>query len=558
MQTTPIRILLVEDNPGDACLIREILAEGQAGEFLLETVGRLRGALERLTTAPVDIVLMDLMLPDGVGVENVQKIRTAFSHVPIVVLTGFDDQGMGVSAVHAGAQDYLIKGRIDHPLLVRAIRYAMERQRVLGELQAANVRMERLALLDPLTEILNRRGLERTLAIETERHKRSSRSGADLTAILVDLDDFKQVNDTLGHAAGDAVLKEIAAEIRNVLRPTDHVGRIGGDEFMILLPDIKGVEGIWVAERVRLAIAEKIVPLTSHAARVTASLGIASVPFGNITIGDLLIHTHQALHQSKQTGKNRVTCPERELTLARDPMADLMESLCQGDGLRTLFQPIYRLSDERLEGYELLTRGPAGAFEMPNDFFRICLEKDLLPVVDRQCFHACLTTAAGMVSRARYHVNLFPATLLNTPVEQLLDLLPEKMDSGRFCVEINEQQLVGDPAYLGKQVSALKNSGLRIAIDDVGFGRSCLESMILLEPDVVKIDRKCVDGVSRDPSRVRSLQRLLKVVESLGAEVVAEGIESREDLEVLRDHGVPYGQGFLWGEPAAVVGFVAN
>ena len=131
-----------------------------------------------------------------------------------------------------------------------------------------------------------------------------------------------------------------------------------------------------------------------------------------------------------------------------------------------------------------------------------------------------------------------------------MQLFPPEIDTGRFCVEISEQQFIGDPAYLREYVMALRKRGFLVAIDDVGFGRSSLESLIILEPDIVKIDRKYVSGVSTDEVKSFSLKRLIKVVNALGSELIAEGIEMKEESQILLDLGVNYGQGWLWGKPS--------
>jgi len=139
---------------------------------------------------------------------------------------------------------------------------------------------------------------------------------------------------------------------------------------------------------------------------------------------------------------------------------------------------------------------------------------------------------------------------MDTPIERLMTLFPANKTDGNYVIEISEQQFIGDPAYLRDHVQALKERGLLVAVDDVGFGRSSLESLIILEPDIVKIDRKYVSGISEEPAKARLLKRLVKVVNSLGAELVAEGIECREELDLLVEMGVPFGQGWLWGKPA--------
>ncbi len=425
------------------------------------------------------------------------------------------------------------------------------------ELAQVNVRLETLSLLDPLTELLNRRGLQQTLSQEIQRARRE---GESLLALLVDLDDFKRVNDTLGYAVGDVVLKEVAQKLREALRATDHVARIGGDEFMVLLPDTRPAEGVRVAEKVRLAVSGSPVWVSSgEVVRVTASFGLVSVPLGLPTLDDLVSHAHMALHESKHAGKNQVFFDHRKSTArvqtVREMRVDILTMLRRGDQLRVVLQPIFRLADRACIGYELLSRLAVETFSMPDDFFRLCLEANMLTQVDHQCFKTCLETAARLPDDVRRHLNLFPSTLINVSSRELFASLPEGARQDPFCIEISEQQIVGDPSYLAKPVEALKRSGVLIAVDDVGFGRTSLESLIFLEPHIIKIDKRCVQGIARDSSRIRSLTRLLQVAQALGTDVVAEGIESPEDLDALAGLGVPYGQGFLLGRPAPLAEF---
>jgi EAL domain-containing protein (putative c-di-GMP-specific phosphodiesterase class I) len=150
----------------------------------------------------------------------------------------------------------------------------------------------------------------------------------------------------------------------------------------------------------------------------------------------------------------------------------------------------------------------------------------------------------------RFHVNLFPSTIIDTPIDRLLTLFPPNRKPGNFCIEISEQQFIGDPAYLRDHVAALKENGILVAIDDVGFGRSSLESLIILEPDIVKIDRKYVSGIADEPAKARLLRRLVKVVNALGAELIAEGIERKDELDLLLEIGIEFGQGWYWGKPS--------
>jgi diguanylate cyclase (GGDEF)-like protein len=412
----------------------------------------------------------------------------------------------------------------------------------------AQRQLARLAVLDPLTELLNRRGFQQTLSREIARAKRD---GSELHVLLVDMDDLKRINDALGHAVGDIALQEVAKVIGAAVRSTDCAARIGGDEFLVLLPKTTQAEVMHIAERIRLAVAGLVFSSHSQVARVTASLGSVRVSLDAPSIDELLTEAHLVLRESKRAGKNRTSSRSEEHDAEGPPTpAQVVRELQHEDALRALVQPIVRLEDQLTVGYELLVRSSVAGYEMPADFFRACAEANALTLVDHKCFKVCVTAADWLDHTVRYHVNLLPTTLIELPLEHVAGRLPSDGARRGCCIEISEQQIVGDPSHLIAPVRALKEAGFWIAIDDVGFGRSSLESLLLLEPDVVKVDRACVTRVAQDLTRLRALKRLLDVAAALGADVVAEGIESPDDLRMLRKLGVSYGQGFLFGGPA--------
>lgn len=429
-----------------------------------------------------------------------------------------------------------------------------ELESVKAELKAAHEQLDRLANVDFLTEVSNVRGLEQVLKAEDNR---VGRSGGHLIAMLINCDDFHKINEAFGHSSGDIVLKEVAKRIKGTLRPSDHVARVGGDEFLVLLPDTQLAYGMRVAERIRVAIADTPLRGAQDVVHVSASLGLANLPLRIASVNEVVTLSRTALKRSKSGGKNKVSLArDHGLEKAEDDQPtpkSIVAQLCDSSQFRTVYQPIMDLNNEKIAGYEVLTRGPDGAFESPADFFRICIENNILTTVDLQCLQLCLEDAPNIGRNMRLHVNLFPSTLLETPVENLIKLFPQERNGTTYCLEISEQQFITEPGYLREAINALKQAGILVAIDDVGFGRSSLETLILLEPDLVKVDRKYVSGISVEPSKARLLRRLANVAKSLGAEIVAEGIEDRNDLPLLKEMGINYGQGFLWGDLLAVL-----
>ena len=552
-----LRLLIVEDDIRSARSLRELLEQSSDPSFTIEHVTTASAACDHVQRGGIDVVILDLGLPDAKDLQALSRLDECIHEIPVIILTGSGDETLAAGALHRGAEDYLLKGAIDYDSLLRSIRYAVERHasvrdlaRVKRELESANRDLERLTLIEPLTELLNRRGLQQALSREVQALTRGT---AEAAVLVVDLDDFKQINATWGHAVGDVVLKEIGRRLRNSVRAVDYVGRLGGDEFMVLLPETDASEVTRVAERIRLAVATGVVQHSGGVATLTASIAAMLLTTDLPAVDQLLTRAHMLLTRAKSDGKNRVVFQSSEFddTARRlRAQADMCANLAAGRHVLTLKQPIFKLDDQSPVGWEFLSRYSNRTFELPENFFRMSTERNVLTLVDHACLRAAIGAAMALPPYARFHLNIFPTTLISVPPEHLLDLFPKPLPAGTFCLEISEQQIVGDPSYLLPAVRALRAAGVLIAIDDVGFGSSCLESLVLLEPEIIKIDKRCVIGIDRDPSRAVSLRRYVGIARTLGCEIVAEGIETTGELDVVRSLGIEYGQGFLWGQPA--------
>lgn len=291
-----IKILLVEDNRADAMLIGEMLKEPGAVCFELVHVSRLREGLELLRTEPFGAVLLDLDLPDSEGIDTFLQVRAHTPDVPIVILTGISDEGLGIQAVQEGAQDYLVKGQVDGNFLSKSILYAIERHRFMALLRD-------LSIVDELTGLYNRRHM---VALVEEEFRRASRYGTDLACLMIDLDLFKAINDTYGHEFGDLVLREFGAFLKKQTRISDACFRYGGEEFMALLPqtDLEGASRL--AEKIRELCENKEYKDPTNTAKVTVSIGIATVNRHRpVQAKDLLAYADKALYRAKAEGRNR-------------------------------------------------------------------------------------------------------------------------------------------------------------------------------------------------------------------------------------------------------------
>jgi len=288
MNTFCCKALLVEDDQDHAYIIAGFLSGIESISLELEIVPRLDDALKRIGNEHFDIVLLDLMLPDCKGIQTYYKLRESFPEIPVVVNTALDDEEMGIEAVRMGAQDYLVKGNIDSALLSRAIQYAIVRQQ-------NDTKMRRLALVDDLTKLYNRRGF---FSLSEQNKKLAIRESKSLLLLSADLDGLKLINDTYGHLEGDNALISVAALLKQTFRMTDVIARIGGDEFVVLAIQATGENAQVLRERLQNNIDR--FNDTNEKYSLSLSVGIAQFnPKEEISIDELLVRADKKLYKDK-------------------------------------------------------------------------------------------------------------------------------------------------------------------------------------------------------------------------------------------------------------------
>lgn len=309
------RVLLIEDDEGDALLVERLLE--RYPQFKLRHVPRLWPAIELASTEPFDVALVDLSLPDSYGLEGLTTLRTHVPELPIVVLTGNDDDRLPLEALERGAQDYLCKSHCSPEMLSRSLRYSMQRHHIQCENRQLLKELARQARYDGLTGVLNRP----TLVAELEREaRRAKRTGYPLSCVMIDIDYFKRINDSYGHSAGDTVLRQMANLLKQRCRSSDLPGRYGGEEFLVVLPQTNEEGALAWAERLRQSISGMQMDVAEHFVQVTASFGVATLSPEEDNSEAIVEQADQALRLAKQLGRDQ-TVPFRA-TLAASESVD--------------------------------------------------------------------------------------------------------------------------------------------------------------------------------------------------------------------------------------------
>jgi diguanylate cyclase (GGDEF)-like protein/PAS domain S-box-containing protein len=433
-------------------------------------------------------------------------------------------------------------------------RVIMQMEDITGR-REAELELANRALHDGLTGVPNRFLTRQWLASALEDDP-----GSRVGVLYCDLDRFKVVNDSLGHAAGDSLLVQVAERLRGPLRPEDLLGRMGGDEFVMVMEGVRSpAELEEVAGRLVRALDEPF-DVGGHQHAVTLSLGGAIGSYPD-TADDVLMRADMALLRAKRAGRARYIAfdPSADRVATRDDLQledDLRMSLAS-DELRAYYQPIVSLGDLSVVGHEALVRWqhPQRGLLPPVDFLELAESSGLIrPLGWWMLARACEDAAhgrGGLADQGWVAVNASPSQLARPGVaaDVTRALVASGLRPERLHLEITETALITASSSLAQELTELSELGVRIALDDFGTGYSSLSLLRQFPVDLVKIDRSFVEPVLTDRSAYAIVKAVLSMCRDMGLPTVAEGIETVQQRDLLRELGCSHGQGYLFGKP---------
>jgi diguanylate cyclase (GGDEF)-like protein len=543
-------VLLVEDNLIDAQLIRRLLRRAASAYYRIIHVRTLNDAVLSAEELDPDVILADLNLPDSRGTQTVASLQTSYPDIPLVIVSAWEDEAISLRSVKAGAQDYLVKGHIDAANLHRVIRYAVERKRTELELV-------RLAHYDQLTALPNR-----TLLRERVKHAlgRAMRSGTGIATLVLDMDRFKEINDTLGHELGDKVLIEAGRRIRASVRDQDTVARLGGDEFAIVLEGVsEAKEVLAVVERITASLGH-LTSIEGHAIKSSTSIGIAMYPENGSDLSELLQAADLAMYQAKSLGRGRYQFfaeAMQEEAQSRHALEWALQRAVERKEFRLVYQPQLCLRTGTVIGVEALLRwmNPTRGLLSPQHFIAGLEEFGLI----NELGEWVLQTACEQVRRwngmdfepMRIGVNV-SAQQLEDPmlIDKIRSALEETKLPPEFLeLELTESSLMSDPVEAGALLREIRRIGVRIAIDDFGTGYSSLTYLHDFPLNALKIDKCFVRTVESNDRGGPISDMIIGLGKNLGLDVIAEGVETEAQLEYLRAQGCDIAQGYLYARP---------
>ena len=681
-------ILLVEDNPGDARLLREMFSEETSDAADLIHVECLGDAEKHLSERVVDLILLDLGLPDAQGLVTLRRVHKAAPTIPVVVLTGLDDNELASQALQEGAQDYLIKGQVDTRGLLRALRYAIERKSmeealfvekeraqvtlnciadavvcadVGGSITFLNVVAEkltgwpwedargrrigdvlqimnadsRLTVPDPMEMVggrdrsmhllpncvlLKRDGSEipiedsvapihdregkvtgsvivfrdvsaaRAMSLELAHSAEhdfltglpnrlllsdrvnqaiisAQRHGRKVAVLFLDLDNFKHINDSLGHSVGDRLLQSIASRLVECLRGSDTVSRQGGDEFVVLLSELaQSQDAAITARRMLKAVAEPH-SIDEHDLHVTTSIGVSVFPDDGGDAETLVKNADTAMYQAKENGRQSYQFFKSSMNVRAVERQSMEESLRRALERREFalhYQPKIDMKTGAITGAEALIRWthPTRGAVPPAQFIPIAEECGLIvPIGNWVLREACRQARSWVdegLSSGTIAVNISAMEFRENFPQVVLSVLDEtRLDPRLLELELTESVLMKRAESTATALHALRKHGIRVAIDDFGTGYSSLSYLRRFPIDSLKIDQSFVREIATAPGETPLVSAMIVLGRSLRLRVVAEGVETAAELAFLRNHHCDEAQGYYFSRPVPPAQFAA-
>jgi diguanylate cyclase (GGDEF)-like protein len=549
-------VLLVEDNPGDARLLEIMLNEIEANPIKLHHVTSLSSAQDFLKKNTIDLVLLDLSLPDGDGLDSILIIQQIDNSLPIIILTGLDDQNFAVKSVTSGAQDYLIKGQGDGYLILRAIRYAIERKNIEKNLFF-------LAHYDSLTGLVNRDFFHTTLSKSLLRAKRNNQT---LGLMFLDLDHFKEINDTLGHAAGDYLLISVTKRLQSCVRETDTIARLGGDEFTIILDSIQQSENAgMIAGKILQALAEPFL-ISEHQVYITSSIGITLYPKDATNLEEMIKYADTAMYKAKEKGRNNyqyfTDSINAEVAKAIALKTDLRKAIKQNQ-LFLHYQPKVNTKNKAIIGAEALLRWqhPTRGLIPPVEFIPIAEQSGLIDEIGAWVIKEAISQNHQWREKQLKHIfmaiNLSAKQFHKRDFVDLIEreLISVNMEASTLELEITESLLMKEEQLAQDILRELNNKGHKISIDDFGTGYSSLSYLKRFTVDSLKIDRSFIRDIISDQDGAEIVKAIIVMAHALRLIVIAEGVEEQEQLAFLQDNHCDEIQGYLFSKPVSAEEF---
>jgi diguanylate cyclase (GGDEF)-like protein len=555
-----MRLLLVDDDELDRMAVVRVLQSPKLIKDIVHASTAV-SALKLFEEETFDVVLLDYRLPDMECLDVLNKLtHHANKHAAVVILTGMvDDDVIERDCIVAGAQDFLLKQELSQRHLTKALVHAQARHALNQQLMETYARLKYLAENDPMTGLSNRHYFEDHLRTAIAR---AERFDSKVGLLFLDIDNFKLINDSLGHDIGDQILQQVANRLLDVIREGDIVCRLGGDEFAIIVHDIETETSLAVlAQRI---LDNLRVPITLAKTQhfISCSIGISTYPSCAQNAEDMLKHADLAMYHVKRMGRNGFhffTETLQEKVMNKIALEQQLRSGSLQSQLLQYYQPVINAKDFNVCGAEMLVRWnhPLRGILPPSEFLEDIEELGFLSAIDivnmrLACEQLAEWRSTGLVNQA--FVLAVNASEQLIKEENFYGLIKSDLDNvsllgSNLSIEVTEGVLVSDFDKTSAILNLIKHYGVKVAIDDFGTGYSSMAYLKWLPASILKVDRSFVQNVPESAADCRVLKAIIVLAKSLDLDVIVEGVETIEQARLCCQYGADMFQGYLFSKP---------
>ena len=552
-----MNILIVDDDVVDREMISRILKRSKIVCSITE-VDSVDTAINILNETIFDIILLDYNLPQRNGIDLLLELKVMPNHknLAVIMMSTSKADDLALNSINAGAQDFLVKTEINLFRLQRAILSAQARTCLENELSESHQRTKELAEHDCLTGLSNRYFFDNHLSNEIEKHKENKNK---IALLLIDLDHFKYVNDNYGHDVGDQLLIEVSKRISSVLRKSELLARLGGDEFSVTLTNLQHIsDANRIAERIIKALALPF-EINNNSFISAASIGISVYPNDSENAKELFKYADIAMYRSKNNGRNQLSFFDvkmKELFLEGFVIENTLRTAIDNQDFYLHYQPVIDAKSEQLSSVEALIRYDIDDIKQTPDSFIPVAEKSRLIIEIGQWVISKAIEQLSFWNQLYPHqltmaINLSPVQLndegLIEHIKCCLDLYNVPADKIEF--ELTETALIVEQENCNKIIQGISDLGCRISLDDFGTGFSSISHLHSFPIDIVKIDKSLMPSASTEYNIKRLLTGLVAMIQSLDLKIIAEGVETKDDLDLCTKLSVDRIQGYYYDKP---------
>lgn len=553
-----MKVLIVDDDVVDQKLIKRAL-QTALESLQVFTANSVLDGLEFLGTEHIDVILLDYKMPQVNGIEMLIELRSRpnLGETAIIMVSASEESSLAIKCIEAGAHDFLAKSEITASKLHKAILHARKRFELEQKMLESYVAVKEMAEMDQLTGLSNRFHFDETLSAIIANSRRTQDKVALLT---LDVDNFKHVNDTMGHSAGDDLLKKIVKRINKGIRSNEGFARLGGDEFAVVLSTIGNTNEVSsIANRV-LNTFHKPFIINDIEVKCTISIGAAFFPTDTNNSVDLIKYAHIAMYRAKLSGKNQLCFYEPKYQTEfnkRFAIHNQISQQLQSKSFLLHYQPVINMHTDEISSFEALIRWPdVEPRYNPDEFIPIAEETRLIHELGRWVIITALeqlkTWQENHNQTLSMAINISPIQLSDPQTASIIQNEIERLSISPYSVilEITETALFDNDKAITDSLNQLSSYGCKIALDDFGMGYSSIAHLMHYPIDSVKLDKSMQSSELECEKRENIFEALTLMLRTLDFEIVAEGIENEQQLALCKKLGIERGQGYLLGKPA--------